>query len=206
MKNSSRYRGLPRVFAALTCLSLVPWAVGDVTYSFNFSPPNQVPSPGDQAQIEASVAEAASIFNTYGSFNMHWNVYYNSGTTAEASYGGYMAFGSQRTTRTAMHEGSHTFGMGTGPNYANLIAGNVWGGEHGNQAQFDTYNTYSDGLHGDGHAIWPGGMNYENEFTDNWIFRVWSTRVQAGLRCDMGIMAFNQVAVITIHGANQIRQ
>ena len=79
---------------------------------------------------------------------------------------------------------------GTGPNYAALIAGGLWKGNHGNQAQRDTYNDYPDALHGDGHAIWPGGFNYDSE--DGVIQRLWHTRVMAGIRADMGILSYTR--------------
>ncbi len=168
----------------------IPVARGDITYTLHLG------SSTEENQVAASVAEGAQIYNTYGSFNKHWDVYYNSGIpTAEANYAGYMGYGSQRTTRTVLHEGAHTLGMGqyngdTGPSYFALIDSG-WDGEYGQQAVQDTYGG---ALAGDYHAIWPGGMNYENEFTDNWIHRVWMVRVQAGMRCDEGIMAYNREA------------
>lgn len=166
----------------------IPTARGDVTFSFNFG--NSTP---EEQQVRASVAEAAAIYNTYGSFNKHWNVFYHPGIpTAEANYDGYMGYGGQRTTRVVLHEAAHTFGMGTISAYFNLLSGGVWQGEHGNRAQFDTYNDFGDGLHGDNHAIWPGGMNFENE--DGFIERIWHLRIMASLRADMGILAFTREA------------
>lgn len=171
----------------LALLLIRPAAWGDITYTLNLGT-----SP-EELQVSNSVFTAAALYNQYGSFNKHWNVYYNAGIpTAEANYSGYMGFGGQRSIRVAMHEAGHTFGMGTGPNYSTLISGGVWGGQYGNQAQLDTYNDYGDGLHGDGHAIWPGGFNYENE--DGFIERIWHIRIMAGIRCDMGILAFNKEA------------
>jgi len=189
------------IWFALAVAAGPPLARGDITYTLNINPSNSA----QEQQIANSVAEAVSIYNTYGSFNKHWWINYttDTGTTANANYEGWVVFGTQRTTRTALHEGAHTLGMGTftgvypndtGPSYSTMISGGVWKGEYGNQAQFDTYNANVDGLHGDGHAIWPGGMNYESEFTDNWVYRVWMVRIQAGIRCDMGIMAFSKEA------------
>lgn len=162
-------------------------ARGDVSYTLHLG------TSAEEQQVAASVAEAVSIINQYGSFNKHWDVYYNSGIpTAEANYSGYMGYGGTRNTRVVFHEGAHTFGMGTTTAYANLISSGVWGGQYGNQAQFDTYNTYADGLHGDGHAIWPGGFNYDNEDGD--IERIWMLRIMAGIRADMGILAYTREA------------
>lgn len=187
MRKDTKLKYLAEVTGLAALLLTRPVALGDITYTLNLG------SSPEEQQVAASVAAAAALYNQHGSFNKHWNVYYNAGIpTAQASYNGDMGFGGQRTVRVAMHEAGHTFGMGTGPNYSSLIAGGVWGGQYGNQAQFDTYNDYGDGLHGDGHAIWPGGFNYENE--DGFIERIWHIRIMAGIRCDMGILAFNKEA------------
>jgi hypothetical protein len=162
-------------------------ARGDITCTFHLG------GSAEELQVSNSVVTAAALYNQYGSFNKNWDVYYDSGIpTAQASYSGYMGYGSQRTVRTVLHEGSHTLGMGTISAYASLIASGVWAGQYGRQAELDTYNSYADGLHGDSHAIWPGGMNYESE--DGYIERIWSIRIKAAMRCDMGIMAYGKEA------------
>jgi len=173
----------------LALLLIRPAAWGDITYTLQFDPAS---SPQAQ-QVANSVAAAAAFYNQHGSFNKHWNAYYNPGIpTAEGNYDGYMGYGGTRNERVVFHEAAHTFGMGTTTAYANLIAGGVWGGPYGNQAQLDTYNDFGDGLHGDGHAIWPGGFNYDNE--DGFIERIWHIRVMAGIRADMGILSFTREA------------
>ncbi|GAA5131830.1 hypothetical protein JIN84_07260 [Luteolibacter yonseiensis] len=180
-----------RLASAIALLSAVtvPALRADITYNLNFDPAS---SPQTQ-QVANSVAVAAAFYNQYGSFNKHWSVNYNAGIpTAEANYSGYMGYGGIRNERVVFHEAAHTFGMGTGPNYGNLISGGVWKGRYGNQAQFDTYNDFGDGLHGDGHAVWPSGYNYDNE--DGVIERHWHTRIMAGIRADMGILSFTREA------------
>lgn len=177
------------VWVGLALLLARTTALADITYTLQFDPA----SSSEAQQAANSVAVAAAFYNQYGSFNKHWNVYYNSGIpTAEANYSGYMGFGGPRNERVVFHESAHTFGMGTTTAYANLIAGGVWGGTYGNQAQFETYNDYTDGLHGDGHAIWPGGFNYDNE--DGIVQRHWHTRIMAGIRADLGILSFTREA------------
>lgn len=174
---------------AVVMLLTHPAAWADITYTLQFDPAS---SPQAQ-QVANSVAVAAAFYNQHGSFNKHWNAYYNAGIpTAEGNYDGYMGYGGTRNERVVFHEAAHTFGMGTTSAYANLIAGGVWGGQYGNQAQLDTYNDFGDGLHGDGHAIWPGGFNYDNE--DGFIERIWHTRIMAGIRADMGILSFTREA------------
>ncbi len=178
-----------RALGVLLALAAVPCLRADITYTLHFDPAS---SPQAQ-QVANSVAVAAAAYNQHGSFNKHWNVYHNPGIpTAEANYNGYMGYGGTRNERVVFHEAAHTFGMGTTGAYANLISGGVWRGFYGNRAQFETYNTYQDGLHGDGHAVWPGGFNYDNE--DGFIQRIWHIRIMAGIRADMGIMAFTREA------------
>ncbi|MBB5350573.1 hypothetical protein HNR46_000801 [Haloferula luteola] len=169
-------------------------ACGDITYTLQFDPN----SSAEAQQVANSVAVASAFYNQYGSFNKHWSVYSNSGIpTAEANYDGYMGFGGIRNERVVFHEAGHTFGMGTHGNYYGLIAGGVWRGYWGNQAQFNTYlangdGGYADGLHGDNHAIWPGGFNYDAE--DGFLRRIWQTRIMSGIRADMGILSITQEA------------
>lgn len=171
----------------LAFLLWAPLVRGDITYTLQFDPA----SSSQAQQVANSVAVAAAFYNQNGSFNKHWNVYYNPGIlTAEAGYNGYMGYGGSRNERVVFHEASHTFGMGTTTAYSNLISGGVWKGQYGNRAQAETYNDYADGLHGDGHAIWPGGFNYDNE--DGFLQRYWHTRIMAGIRADMGILSFTR--------------
>ena len=161
----------------------------DITYHLNFDPA----SSGEAQQVANSVAVAAAFYNQHGSFNKHWGVTYHPGIpTAEGNYDGYMGYGGTRNERVVFHEAAHTFGMGTHGAYGGLISGGLWKGKYGNQAQFDTYNDFGDGLHGDGHAIWPSGFNYDNE--DGYIQRFWHTRIMAGIRADMGILSYTREA------------
>lgn len=173
------------------CLALVAQSAhGDITYHLNFNPANS----GEEQQVANSVAVAAAFYNQHGSFNKHWSVSYNPGIpTAQANINGDMGFGGSRNERVVFHEAAHTFGMGTHWAYGGLLAGGVWQGKYGNQAQFDTYNAYGDGLHGDGHAIWPGGFNFDNE--DGYLNRIWHVRVMAGMRADLGYLSFTREAL-----------
>jgi len=173
--------------AAILLLTLgTPSARGEITYTLHFDPA----SNSDTQVLANSVPIAADFYNTYGSFNKHWDVYYNTGIgTAEGSYSGYMGYGTQFSVRTVMHEGAHTLGMGQTAAYANLTGG-LWRGPYGHQVSLDTFKT---ALAGDGHAIWPGGFNYENE-DDGFINRIWMVRVQNALRCDSGILAYSKEA------------
>lgn len=186
----SRRQRHPLLAASLAlALAAAPATRADITYTLQFDPA----SSAQAQQVANSVAVAAAFYNQHGSFNKHWNVYYNTGIpTAEANYSGYMGYGGTRNERVVFHEAAHTFGMGTHSTYPGLISGGVWKGVYGNRAQAETFASYTDGLHGDGHAIWPGGFNYDNE--DGTVARYHHTRVMAGIRSDMGILSYTREA------------
>ena len=175
-----------RAFCALVPFCLTSLARADITYTLQFDPA----SSSQAQQVANSVAVAAAFYNQHGSFNKHWNVYYNSGIpTAEAGYNGYMGFGGARNERVVFHEAAHTFGMGTHGAYPGLVSGG-WKGKYGNTALAESYGGTA--LAGDGHAIWPGGFNYDNE--DGYLNRFYHTRVMSGIRADMGILSFTREA------------
>jgi hypothetical protein len=176
-----------RCASALLPFVLAPLAHGDITYSLHFDPA----SSAQALQVANSVAVAAAFYNRHGSFNKHWNVYYNPAIpTAEGNYDGYMGYGNSRDERVVFHEAAHTFGMGTHGAHFALVAGGSWKGRYGNQALSESFGGTA--LGGDNHAIWPGGFNYDNE--DGYLNRFYHTRVMAGIRADMGILSFTREA------------
>jgi hypothetical protein len=110
---------------------------------------------------------------------------YNSGVpTAQASYSGWIDFGGSRNYRVALHEISHTLGVGTAPNYGGFIQNGLWTGANAiaKVRQFDgpSANVNTDGTH-----FWPYGLNFDNEGgTENFRRHV---LMIAALRRDMGI-------------------
>ncbi len=185
------YRRVVWGFVFLLVVSSTVFA--DITYSLHLSGVDA----GIAAQITNSVQEAVPIYNKYGSFNKHLNVYYNSGVpTAQANYAGTITFGGTRNTRVTLHEICHTMGMGTytgSPSYSSLIAGGVWQGFYARKRAIEMGSPYADGLHGDGHAVWPWAMNYDSE-DSSYMERIKCVRSQAVLRCDMGIMSYSKEA------------
>lgn len=173
-------------FLALSLASATSPARGDITYHLNFDPA----SSWQAQEVANSVAAVAAFYNQHGSFNKHWAVTYHPGIpTAEGNYDGYMGYGGIRNERVVFHEAAHTFGMGTHWTYGGLVAGG-WKGQHGNRALSESYGGTV--LGGDGHAIWPGGFNYDNE--DGFLERFYHTRVMAGIRADMGILSYTREA------------
>jgi hypothetical protein len=142
--------------------------------------------PADiRAQIVYSMDGAVAEYNRYGTFRKHVTANYNPGVpTAQANYDGWIDFGGQIGYRTALHEISHTLGVGTVWNWSTFLQGGVWTGANGTQQvrAFDgpTATVSSDGTH-----FWPYGLNYENEGgTENNRRHV---LMVAAFRKDMGI-------------------
>ncbi len=162
---------------------LKPAPVGALTYELAAGNENW---PADiRAQIVYAMDGAVAEYNRYGTFNKHLTANYNPGVpTAQASYSGWIDFGGSINFRVALHEVSHTLGVGTGPNFCNFVSNGIWTGANGvaQVRQFDgpTANLNSDCTH-----IWPYGLNYDNEgSTENFRRNV---LMVAALRRDMGI-------------------
>ncbi|KAA6302783.1 MAG: hypothetical protein EZS26_000953 [Candidatus Ordinivivax streblomastigis] len=145
---------------------------GNTTFTMAF---DSVGNPDNFRRIKAAMTSACNYHNNLTSIVAQKSVNYGSGTpTAEASYGGWMRFGpseSYQRAGTALHELSHTVGVGQHAMWSNvnLHANNVWLGErttnvlktmlplHGN-------TTYPE-IHGDTQHFWPFGINGANEDT-----------------------------------------
>ncbi|OXU15666.1 LamG-like jellyroll fold domain-containing protein [Sedimentisphaera salicampi] len=161
----------------------------DITYKL-YQPDDW---PADiRSEIETSIKEAVDLYNKYGSFNKNLSIRYAPGVpTANANILGIIKFGGSRSTRTALHEISHTLGVGT---YSGLYNswdanrdGNQWTGEYAS-AQVKEFKGPDAVLHADSTHFWPYGLNYSNE--DGQLNRVRHIRMVAALRGDMGLMTF----------------
>lgn len=94
-------------------------------------------------------------------------VEYNTGVgTADGAFNGNIRFGADRafmTERTALHEISHTLGVGTSSGFAANCAANNWPTATPLLQSFDG----GDATIGCGGAhFWPYGLNYEDEMSD----------------------------------------
>ena len=135
---------------------------------------------------------AVAQYNRYGTFAKHITVNYNSGVpTAQANYDGWLEFGanaSYQNYRTALHEISHTLGVGTTWQWrANLSVATgtgTWTGTNG-IAQIQAFDGPGATITSDGTHFWPYGLNYDNEgSTESYRRHVLMMRA---LRKDMGI-------------------
>ncbi|KAH9908409.1 hypothetical protein F4778DRAFT_717135 [Xylariomycetidae sp. FL2044] len=120
------------------------------------------------ALIESAMTLAVARYTSLGSgASKTIRVYYTPGVpTAEASYNGDLRFGSDRsymTERTALHEISHTLGVGQTAAFDALCASGDWPTALPLLRSFDGDDAVISC--GGGH-FWPYGLNYETEWSE----------------------------------------
>ena len=175
----------PRMFFALRTV-IPPPTPGAMTYSLAGGGEGW---PADaRARVVYAMDGAVAQYNRYGTFNKHITVNYNPGVpTAQANYDGWLEFGanaSYQQYRTALHEISHTLGVGTYWRWSNFRSGNTWTGAYGLQ-QVREFDGPGAGVGADAIHFWPYGLNYDNEGgTENFRRHVFMV---AAFRRDMGI-------------------
>ena len=159
---------------------------GALTYSLAAGAENW---PADaRARITYAMDGAVAQYNRYGTFNKHITVNYNPGVpTAQANYDGWLEFGanaSYQQYRTALHETSHTLGVGTTWQWGANLSGGVWTGATG-IAQIRALDGPSGIINSDGTHFWPYGLNYDSEGNTEAYRR--HVLMMAAFRRDMGI-------------------
>ncbi|MBF4461309.1 MULTISPECIES: hypothetical protein [unclassified Rathayibacter] len=144
-------------------------ADGEITYTLYRSDNPTADEQDAYNRITAAVDAAIAVYNDNSDITKHLNVYYAPGVpTAEASNNGDLRFGSDRNYMvqgTAMHEISHTIGVGqNGGWFAHCVNG-VWDGPNAT-ALVKSFDGPDAQLNCGGGHIWPYGLNYSNEFSD----------------------------------------
>ncbi|KXJ89968.1 hypothetical protein Micbo1qcDRAFT_176543 [Microdochium bolleyi] len=152
------------VVAALACAS---GASARLSWSLQ-----KVSNPSaDQSEaygrIENAMRAAVARYDRLGTASKTIRVYYTPGVpTAEANYNGDLRFGSNRsymTERTAMHEISHTLGIGQTAAFNNRCAANNWPQA---TALLQSWDGAGAKINCGGSHIWPYGLNYDNEWSE----------------------------------------
>lgn len=152
-----------------------PYA-GRITYELNG--PEAWPSEV-VTRITEAMDDAIYYYNCYADLEKHITVNYNEGVpTAEANVDGWLSFGSNlgyMQTATAMHEVSHTLGVGYYP-WTELIQDGRWVGPAvdalmnalpSQERDPDMYSqrTY---ITCDAQHFWPYGLNQAAEYQSEW--------------------------------------
>lgn len=118
-------------------------------------------------KIEAAMKLAVARYARYSDASKAVKVAYAPGVpTAEANYNGDLRFGSDRaymTERTAMHEISHTLGVGQTAAFDSKCASGDWATALPLLRSWDgsTAEISCGGSH-----FWPYGLNYETEWSE----------------------------------------
>ncbi|KAI1169857.1 hypothetical protein F4777DRAFT_584480 [Nemania sp. FL0916] len=118
-------------------------------------------------RIENAMRLAAARYAKFSDASKTVRVMYSPGVpTAEANYNGDLRFGSDRaymTERTALHETSHTLGVGQTAAYARKCAAGDWATALPLLRSWDGAGAV---INCDSQHIWPYGLNYESEFSE----------------------------------------
>lgn len=140
---------------------------------------------GRKERIVRSMDEAVALYNKHGVFKKRMTANNSPGTpTADANYDGWINFGGSINTRVALHEISHTLGVGTHPNWGRNIKDGKWTGRHALE-QLREFDGKDAVLHADRMHFWPYGLNFDNESSP--VNDVRHVKMVAALRKDMEI-------------------
>ncbi|PSN64171.1 hypothetical protein BS50DRAFT_623779 [Corynespora cassiicola Philippines] len=119
------------------------------------------------SRIEAAMRLAVARYSRYSDASKVIRVAYAPGVpTAEANYNGDLRFGSNRAymnERTAMHEISHTLGIGQTAAFNSKCASGDWPTALPLLRSWDGPNAV---INCGGSHIWPYGLNYDNEWSE----------------------------------------
>lgn len=117
-------------------------------------------------RIVAAMDAAVAYINEHGDFEKHVTANNSPGTpTADANYEGWINFGGSINRRVALHEISHTLGIGTHPEWQKHIEDGRWTGEHALR-QLREFDGPEAILHADRMHFWPYGLNFDNESSE----------------------------------------
>ena len=138
--------------------------MGNVTYTMGF---DSITYPEPYRLIKIACDSACFYFNRYTTFSHNIWIAYSPGVpTAEASYHGQVAFGSNTQymwVGTAMHEFDHYFGSGTTSVWQGKTSTGTW---TGTTASALLKAATGEVLKGDTQHFWPYGINYKSEITN----------------------------------------
>ncbi len=140
--------------------------VGHVTYTLAKA---AAPTTDQQAaydRITAAMDTAIRYYNCYTDITKVLNVsYVPSVATADGNINGSIRFGSTASMNrvTAMHEISHTVGVGTAAKWASLVVGGKFTGSNALAQLLAIPNRLADTIGADSQHFWPYGLNYESE-------------------------------------------
>ncbi|WP_437499083.1 hypothetical protein [Sorangium sp. So ce1099] len=139
--------------------------MGGITYTLAMAPAPTAEQQSAYDMITSAMDEALSHYNCHTTIEKSLRVSYEpSVATADGNVNGSIRFGASSSMNyiTAMHEISHTLGVGSREFGALVVDGIFTGSEATSQLRAITGNE-SDVLHADNQHFWPYGLNYTTE-------------------------------------------
>ncbi|KAL4955794.1 hypothetical protein BDW69DRAFT_192907 [Aspergillus filifer] len=150
-----------------TIMAIATAASAEITYTLEKSSNPTEDEADAYALIEAAIEAAIARHASLGTASKSLYVQYVPGVpTAEASYDGSVRFGTDRSylnERTALHEISHTLGIGQTTAFDTRCAANDWPTATPLLQSWDGADAIINC--GGGH-IWPYGLNYNDEWSE----------------------------------------
>lgn len=151
----------------LSFLAYASSVLGAITWSLAKSSSPSADQSDAYARIEAAMRLAVGRYGRYSSASKTIRVAYAPGVpTAEASFNGDLRFGSNRAyinERTALHEISHTLGIGQTSAFNTKCAAGNW---RTALPLLRSWDGPSAVINCGGGHIWPYGLNYDNEWSE----------------------------------------
>jgi hypothetical protein len=142
-------------------------ASADLVWSLEKSAAPSQDQADAYARIERAMTLAVQRYNGLSNAVKTIRVYYAPGVpTAEANFNGDLRFGSNRAymnERTALHEISHTLGIGQTAAFSRKCNANDW---RTATPLLQSWDGPGARINCGGGHIWPYGLNYDNEFSD----------------------------------------
>lgn len=139
---------------------------GQVTYSLAKAANPTADQQAAYDRITAAMNTAIRYYNCYTNIKKSLNVsYVPSVATADGNSNGSIRFGSNASMNrvTAMHEVSHTVGIGTASNWGSFISNTQFTGSNALAQLLLIPGRDRDTIGADSQHFWPYGLNYESE-------------------------------------------
>lgn len=118
-------------------------------------------------RITAAMNAAVARYNNLSDLGKNITVHYDpSVPTADGNINGTIRFGAKASMneRTALHEVSHTIGVGTSARWGALGCGGTYSGAQAT-ALVKQYDGQGATIKCDGSHFWPYGLNFDSEFS-----------------------------------------
>lgn len=186
-ETSRRDAARPGDASASSDAGACPFA-GKLSYTLARAPTPTADQTSAYEQIARSMDTALDKYNCYTDIVRAISVTYDPGVaTADGNVNGSIRFGSRASMNfvTAMHELSHTLGVG-GNEFRARVQDRIFTGASATRQLREISGAPQDVVHSDGTHFWPHGLNYETEFTAE-VDALNHCKMVMAIRADLGL-------------------